>query len=51
MHRIGTDLFCSQRSKIASVRFLAMPGNAFTGRPAVIDRKESGKGSLAMQHC
>jgi len=34
-------LFCLWRSKIASDRFLAIPGKVFTGRPVVTHRKKS----------
>ena len=35
------QVFCLQRSKIASDRFLAIPGTVFTGRPIVIYRKKN----------
>ena len=48
-------LFCSPRNKIASHRFLVIPGKALTSRPTVTHRKELNslnwrRGSLAIQY-
>ena len=53
---VGFPLFCSQRSEIASDRFLAIPGKVLPGRTRAIYRKKELNssvgwgGSLATQH-